>query len=72
VNVGIGSDDEHETVIREIEFKLFLSDWIRPQVKHSNLMFNYFDEEMWFLEEWLARCISEENHREFSNSTEEE
>jgi len=34
-NAGIRSVDENETVIREIEAKLFIKDGIRPQVKHS-------------------------------------
>jgi len=35
-------------------------------------MFNDFDEEMQFLEEWLAKGIGEENHIEFLDAIEEE
>jgi hypothetical protein len=59
---GIESDDEHEVVIREIESKLFLEDEVKPQVQHSELMFRYFEKELRFLEEWLARDPGEKDY----------
>jgi hypothetical protein len=48
---GIESDDEHEVVIREIEYKLFLKYEFKPQVQHLELMFRDFEKELRFLEE---------------------
>jgi hypothetical protein len=59
----IESKDEHEIVIKEIEAKLFLRNEIKPQVEHLDLMFENFEDEMGFLEKWIARDIGDENYK---------
>jgi hypothetical protein len=60
---GTVRNDEHEIIIREIESKLFPENEIKPQGQHSEMM--NFEEEMKFLEEWLAKDTSDEDYKGF-------
>jgi hypothetical protein len=66
-DAGIEENDEHEKVIREIDFELFLRYERRPQIQHYELM--NFEEEMEFLEEWLTRDAGNEDYKERVDST---
>jgi hypothetical protein len=61
-NVGT-KGDEHENVIREIKYELFLEDNLQEQ--HSELI--NFEDEMRFMEEWLAKGTNDEDYKEFAD-----
>jgi hypothetical protein len=55
-DAGITKNNEHDW---EVASRLFLKDEFEPQIQHSELM--NFEEEMKFMEEWLAKGTSNED-----------